>query len=70
MMLLTTTTQLIVIQFIYFCALSPYVLLVILLIRGITLPGAFSGLYYYLVPQLDMLSNTTVRTSLYGWASR
>ncbi|VDD91359.1 unnamed protein product [Enterobius vermicularis] len=47
-------------KFVYFCALFPYFLLAILLIRGLTLPGAFEGVKYYLMPNLTALTHATV----------
>lgn len=45
---------------VYFTSMFPYFLLFILLIRGITLPGAFIGIRYYLKPDLSKLSDSTV----------
>ncbi|XP_026169207.1 sodium- and chloride-dependent GABA transporter 3-like [Mastacembelus armatus] len=44
----------------YFTATFPYVLLLILLIRGLTLPGASEGIYFYLYPDLKRLANLEV----------
>ncbi|XP_075875878.1 sodium- and chloride-dependent betaine transporter-like [Nelusetta ayraudi] len=44
----------------YFTATFPYVMLLILLIRGATLPGAVEGIYYYLHPDLNQLANLEV----------
>ncbi|XP_045907887.1 sodium- and chloride-dependent GABA transporter 3-like [Micropterus dolomieu] len=44
----------------YFTATFPYVMLLILLIRGLTLPGAWEGIYYYLYPDLKRLANLEV----------
>lgn len=41
-------------------ATLPYVVLTILLIRGLMLPGAFGGIEYYLKPEMDRLSDTQV----------
>lgn len=35
-------------------------MLFILLIRGITLPGAFEGIKYYLYPNFDVIRNAEV----------
>ncbi|MFH4974931.1 hypothetical protein AB6A40_001640 [Gnathostoma spinigerum] len=47
-------------KFVYFCALFPYFLLFILLIRGLTLPGALRGISYYLTPNMTKLTEATV----------
>ncbi|VDN60109.1 unnamed protein product [Dracunculus medinensis] len=47
-------------KFVYFCAFSPYVLLIVLLIRALTLPGAGKGLSYYFTPNFTKLVETTV----------
>ncbi|KAM9349534.1 sodium- and chloride-dependent betaine transporter-like [Symphorus nematophorus] len=44
----------------YFTATFPYVMLLILFIRGLTLPGAGEGIYYYLYPDLNRLANLEV----------
>ncbi|XP_071348488.1 sodium- and chloride-dependent GABA transporter 2-like [Trachinotus anak] len=44
----------------YFTATFPYVMLMVLLIRGLTLPGAWQGVYYYLHPELTRLANLKV----------
>ncbi|KAM3605493.1 uncharacterized protein V6R79_026298 [Siganus canaliculatus] len=44
----------------YFTATFPYVMLLILLIRGLTLPGALEGIYYYLYPDLNRLTDLEV----------
>ncbi|XP_049888312.1 sodium- and chloride-dependent GABA transporter 3-like [Epinephelus moara] len=44
----------------YFTATFPYVMLLVLLIRGLTLPGAWEGIYFYLYPDLNHLTNLEV----------
>uniref|UniRef100_A0A5S6Q7Y4 Transporter n=1 Tax=Trichuris muris TaxID=70415 RepID=A0A5S6Q7Y4_TRIMR len=44
----------------YVCAIVPYVLLLILLIRGTTLPGALTGIKVYLTPNVSKLLDISV----------
>ncbi|TDG51621.1 hypothetical protein AWZ03_002081 [Drosophila navojoa] len=45
---------------VWFTALFPYVVLLILLIRGITLPGSAMGIQYYLSPNFDAIYKAEV----------
>merc|ERR1719184_243702 len=45
---------------VYFSATFPYLVLLILLVLGLTLPGAGDGLYYLFVPDWQKLSSFTV----------
>lgn len=70
-------------QVVYFTATLPYVMLLVLLIRGLTLPGAMEGVLYYLLPEVSRLADpqvgappgfqtvqpnsTLLRPSRFGW---
>ncbi|XP_030384133.1 sodium- and chloride-dependent glycine transporter 1 [Scaptodrosophila lebanonensis] len=45
---------------VYFTAIFPYVLLFILLVRGVTLPGALTGIKFYMYPEWHRLLDLKV----------
>ncbi|XP_022243351.1 sodium- and chloride-dependent GABA transporter 2-like [Limulus polyphemus] len=45
---------------VYFTATFPYLVLSVLLIRGVTLPGALDGIYFYLMPDFTRLAEGQV----------
>ena len=45
---------------VYFTALFPYVMIIALMIRGVTLPGAMNGLSYYIKPDFSKLYSSQV----------
>lgn len=57
-------------QVVYFTATFPYLILVMLLIRGVTLPGAWKGIQFYLTPQFHYLLSSKVRPSGLGCGGR
>lgn len=47
-------------QAVYVTATFPYVMLLILLIRGLSLPGALQGVLFYLLPEPSRLIDPQV----------
>ena len=47
-------------QVVWFTALFPYVVLFLLLARGLFLPGAGDGIAYYLTPNFDAIRDVNV----------
>lgn len=45
----------------YFTALFPYVVLITLLVRGVTLEGAWDGIVYFVRPDWPKLLDANVR---------
>lgn len=45
---------------VYFTAPAPFIILTILLVRGLTLPGCLKGLRFYLEPDFTRLNDTQV----------
>ncbi|MBN1295913.1 sodium-dependent transporter [bacterium] len=50
---------------VYITVLLPWLILLVFLIRSITLPGAFTGLIYYLKPNFAALADLTVWSAAY-----
>jgi SNF family Na+-dependent transporter len=44
----------------YFTAIFPYVVLITLLVRGVTLPGSINGIMFYITPKWEQLLNVNV----------
>jgi len=45
---------------VYFTAIFPYFILVVLLVKGLTLPGAMDGIYFYVNPNWSKLTDMRV----------
>lgn len=52
-------------QVVWVTATAPYLILTILLIRGLMLPGSADGVKYFITPRLDKLASSQVRKSLF-----
>ena len=50
-------------QVVYFTAIFPYVVLIILFFRGVTLDGAGDGITFYLIPKFHRLLTASVSAS-------
>lgn len=48
------------VQIVYFTVIFPYVVLAVLFIRGVTLPGAWKGIKFYIIPEWDQLKKPKV----------
>lgn len=47
-------------QVVYFSATFPYAMLLILLVRGLSLPGALDGVQFYLMPDIKQIADAQV----------
>lgn len=52
-------------QVVYFTAIFPYIVLFILLIRGMTLPGHMDGIMFFIKPRWELLKNPKVNTTIF-----
>lgn len=53
-------------KIVFYTVITPWVILVIMVIRGLTLPGAIEGLKFYLTPNFAALLNPRVWLAAYG----
>lgn len=53
-------------KIVYFTVGIPWLILIIMVIRGLTLPGAIDGLNFYLTPDFSVLLNPRVWLAAYG----
>jgi neurotransmitter:Na+ symporter, NSS family len=53
-------------KIVYFTVIIPWLIIVIMVIRGLTLPGAIEGLKFYLTPDFSALRDPKVWLAAYG----
>jgi len=51
---------------VYYTVIIPWIILIVLVVRGVTLPGALEGLKFYLTPQFSALLNYKVWLAAYS----
>lgn len=51
-----------ILQIVYVTAIFPYIVLLIFLVRGVTLPGSSDGIKYFVIPQWEKMLSTKVMT--------
>lgn len=44
----------------YFLAIFPYIVLIVLLIRAVTLEGAMKGILYFIIPDFEKILDATL----------
>lgn len=47
-------------KIVYFTAIFPYVILIILFVRAVSLEGSWTGILWYITPQLESLTTPTI----------
>jgi SNF family Na+-dependent transporter len=47
-----------ILQIVYVTAIFPYIVLLIFLVRGVTLPGSSDGIKYFVIPQWEKMLST------------
>lgn len=52
----------------YVLAVFPYVVMILLLVRAVTLPGSLDGIIYFLNPQWEKILQPKVRSSAIKWS--
>lgn len=53
-------------KIVYFTVIIPWLIIVVMVVRGLTLPGAMEGLKFYLTPNFSVLLNPKVWLAAYG----